>query len=435
MKKLAVLVFALGWCVALAQETADSSPQTAQTSTAGNPINSLAGEFLHGNYINVYGLVNGVYNSTEQTLQSAGTNGGGFAIGGGIIASHGFSSGQLSLNYRGDYRDYSGNGSQSGTDQYLNLIFSKRLSRRWSINFTETAGILFFSNAFYSNLAPSGGGVQTNPFSSSTSFLQSGVYLSYRQTQRLTYSFGGNFFLNRYNYPGAIGSTGIIGSVSATYALTARTSLGGTYSHDYFVFQHNTGTTNLDGGYFNVSHIFAKNWRANISAGVTRVNTYGVTQIPVEFLVGGQLVPGYVTGAYKNTSWVPTVQGGITRNFGRFDASASAGHGVNPGNGTYLTSSNTFFGGVISRSFARTSVVSGSIYYSRISSIANQISQSYSQSYMTFTYSRILIPHLSTYVNYSYNRYGALLNYSSSINNTFVFGLSYSSKNIPITAF
>lgn len=265
LKKLAVLVFALGSCMAVAQETPDSAPQTEQTSTVGNPINSLAGEFLHGNYVNLYGLVNGIYDSTQQTLQTSNNSGGGITLGGGILASHGFSSGQLSLNYRGDYRNYTGGSLGSGTDQYLNLIFTKRLSRRWSINLTETAGTLFYSNAYYNNLAPSGGGVQTNPFSSSTRFLQSGVYLTYRQTQRLTYTFGGSFFLNRYNYAGAIGSTGVIGSISPSYALTARTSIGGTYSHDYFVFQHNAGTTNLDGGYFNVSHIFGKNWRANLS--------------------------------------------------------------------------------------------------------------------------------------------------------------------------
>ena len=421
--------------MAVAQEVSESAPDTAQTSTVGNPINSLAGEFLKGNYINVYGLVNAAYDSTQQTLQSANTSGGGFSIGGGILASHAFSTGLLTLNYRGDYRNYSNGFSGSGTDEYLSLVFTKRLSRRWNLSFTETAGILFYSNAYFGNLAPSGGGVQTNPFSPSTRFLQSGVYLSYRQSQRLSYTFGGSFFLNRYDYAGAIGSTGVVGSISPSYALTSRTSLGGTYSHDYFVFQHNAGTTNLDGGYFNLSHIFGRNWRANISAGITRAHTYGIIQMPVEVILGGKLVTGYVTGPYNNTSYVPTVQGGLIRNFGRFDVSVSAGHGVNPGNGTYLTSSNTFFGGVISRSFARRSVVSGNIFYSRVSSIANQVAQSYAQTYMTVSYSRILIPHLSAYTSYSYNRYGSLLTYGSSSNNQFLIGLSYNSKNIPLTAF
>ncbi len=421
--------------MAIAQEVPNNPSETAQPSTAANPLGSLAGEFLHGDFVNVYGFVNGTYDSTQQTLQTANQSGGGFGVGGGITASKTFSSGVLSVNYRGSYQQYSAGFDQSGTNQYLSLTYSRQLGRRWLLSFTETAGILFYSNAFYGTLAPSGGSVQTNPFSPSTRFLQSGVYLSYRQTQRLTYTFGGNFFLDRYNYAGAIGSTGAVGSGSVSYMITARTSVGGTYSHDYFVFQRGTGTTELDGGFGNISHLFGRSWRVYASGGLTHTQTHGVVQLPVEFISGGQLIPGYVTGSYNTSGNVPTFQGGVSRHFGRFDVSASGGHGVSTGNGTIFTSSSTYFGGVISRRFGRTSVVSANAYYSRISSIANKVSDSYSQTYLTFAYSRMLIPHVSTFANYSYIRYGALLNYGSSIDNRFAVGLSFSSKSIPLTLF
>ena len=143
---------------------------------------------------------------------------------------------------------------------------------------------------------------------------------------------------------------------------------------------------------------------------------------------------GYVVGHYDQTREIPTVQGGIHHHFRSFDVSANAGRGVNPGNGTYLTSSNTYFGGYISKAL-RKSVVSGNAYYSRVSSIANAVSQSYSQNSIIASYSRLVLPHLSVYGNYQYLRYGQLLQYSSIVDNRFIFGVSFSSKSIPLTIF
>ena len=142
----------------------------------------------------------------------------------------------------------------------------------------------------------------------------------------------------------------------------------------------------------------------------------------------------YLVGPYNNVSEVPTVQGSVSHHFRSFNLSASAGRGVNPGNGTYLTSDNTYFGGVVSRGF-RKSVVSVNAYYSRVTSIANTVSQAYSSDNLTASYSRILLPHLSAYATYQYLRYGALLNYSSTGDNRFIFGLALSSKSIPLTIY
>ncbi|MDQ2713027.1 MAG: hypothetical protein M3Y24_12505 [Acidobacteriota bacterium] len=432
MKKLAVLFLIVGSIAATAQDTSAPSTAAPTQTVTDNTLTSLAGEFFHGDFVNYYAFASGVYDSTLQTLQTGAGSSGGFSIGGGVTASKQFSDGILSLNYRGDYRNYSGGYEAGGTDQYLNLIYSKRLGRRWTISFQEGAGILFYNSPYFGNSA--GGGIQTNPFSPTTRFLSSSVYLSYRQTARLTYTLGGSFFLNRYNFPGAIGSTGGIFSASASYALTGRTNFGGTYSHDNFVFQHGAGNTTLDGGYANLSHTFGRGWLVNVSAGVTRAHTYGVINYPLSFILAGQTVSGYAVGHYDQTSEIPTVQGSVYHHFRSFNMSASAGRGVNPGNGTYLTSTNTYFGGVVSKGF-RNSVLSANANYSRVTSIANAVAQAYSQNGIVASYSRIIFPHLSAYVTYNYNRYGALLNYSSITDNRFIFGVAFSSKNIPLTIY
>ena len=438
MRKFAAVFFACACLTVSAQEDNSNNappPVPMADSSQPNMLTSFAGAFLQGDFVNYYAFVNGVYDTTQQTLQSKNVGSGGFGIGGGVTGSKQFSDSILSLNYRGDYRNYSGGFGGSGTDQYLSLVYSKRLSRRWTLLFNEAAGILYYSSAYFPNLPSGGGTVGNNPFSPSTRFLSSSVYLSYRQTQRLTYTLGGSFFLSRYSYAGSFGSTGGILSASASYALTARTSIGGTYSHDNFYYQHGAGNTALDGGYFNASHIFAGSWNVHASAGITYANTSGFITLPVSLILAGQPTDvGYITGPYHTTTTVPTFDGGVTRRFRTFSVTASAGRGVNPGNGSYLTSSHTYVGGSAAKPF-HNALLSGNASYSRVSSIANQVSQSYSQNILNITYSRILIPHLSTFATYSYIKYGSLLGLNASTDNRFIFGLSFSSKNIPLAVY
>jgi hypothetical protein len=436
LKKFIFLLFSFGCLTAIGQETTAPSPDNpVQPNVRNNTLTSLAGELFNSDFFNIYAYGDGVYDSTQQTLGSSSTGGAGFSVGGGITGSKTFGSAILSVNYRGDFRDYSTSFGSNGTDQYLSLIYTKRLSRRWTISFVETGGILFYGNAYYSTLTPGSGSVDTNPFSPTTRFLSSGVTASYRQTARLTYSVTGDFYLNRYSYPGAIGSTGGVFSGSAMYQLTPRTSVGVTYSHDNFYFQQNAGSTTVDGGFLTMKYKFGRNWEAYGSGGVTRAHSQGIITIPVEVIVGGQPVTGYAIGNYDTVKLIPTFTGGVTHRLGSFNLAANAGHSVNPGNGTYLTSSNTFFGGVISRSVGKQSTFSASVTYSRLSSIANQISQSYSQTFLTASYSRILVPHVSCYFAYQYDRYGSLLGYGSSSLNRILVGFAFSTKNVPMTQF
>ncbi len=439
LRKFFVLLFILGsslGCFTAWAQDQTTPPAPVESGPRLNALTSLAGTFFNGDYFNFYGFVDGVYDSTQQTLQNNNNQGGaGFSIGGGVTGTKTFSSSVLSVNYRGEYRDYASGFSGNGTDQYLTLLYTKRFGRRWTISLDESAGILFYSNAYFGNLSPGGGGgVQTNPFSPTTRFLMSGITASYRQTQRLTYTVTGNFFLNRYSYPGSIGSTGGIVSASAIYQLTSRTSFGGTYSHDEFVFQHGQGNTHVDGGYANVSHRFGRTWLANASFGYTRAHSVGIITIPVQVIIGGQPVTGYVTGPYDTVRYVPTYTGNLSHTVGHFTLAVNGGHSVNPGNGTYLTSANTFFGGVVSRSFPKSSL-SASFTYSRLQSIANQVSSSYGQFFMNASYSRILYPHVSAYVAYQYDRYNALLQFGSSSLNRIIVGLNFSTKNVPMVQF
>jgi hypothetical protein len=439
LNKSAALVLILWPCLAAAQGVGSMGGLPLANRSAG-----IAGQFFQGDFVNYSAFVSGVWDSQNQTVAGQGGASGGFTVGGGVSLAKGFSDGSsLGLSYHGDYRKYLGGFDNSGTNQSLNLIYSRRLGRRWSLTFDEGAGILFYNNPYYSVAAQPGGGPLTNPFSSTSRFLTSSVYLSYQQTTRLSYVFGGSFLLNRYDYANAFGTTGGIGTASVVYRLTARTSVGGTYTHTYFHYQGGVGQSEIDGGFFNANYVLGRGWDLFFAAGVNYVRTNGVIRLLSPVVVVTSEGPVLIDAiAYNNKSSVPTFEGGVQRRFGKFSVNASVGHGVSPGNGTYLTSSHTFFGGAVSRPFGRQAVLSASANYTRLRSIAgaNQavvMSQfpQYDQTYLTVGYSRVLTPHISGFLSYNYNRYGSFYRYSGVADNRIILGVSFSSRNVPFTFF
>ncbi len=199
-----LLIFAFAG-VALAQD----APADPQTHTS--PL-TLASGLLEHDFVNFYVFGNGIYD-TQTLAGSTNVSSWGEEVGGGVSASHIFRDGSLSLSYRGAYRNYSNSIFGSGTDQSLSFGISKQVTRRWGISFYQAAGIYLYGGTYFSVEPVESNLVSTNPFSPETRFLNSALSVTYQQTRRLSYSFSGDFFLNRYNYAGAIGTTGTSGSV------------------------------------------------------------------------------------------------------------------------------------------------------------------------------------------------------------------------------
>jgi hypothetical protein len=437
VKFFAFSVIVLSAGTALAQQAGTTAAANPDNPGNPNPIVTLASQFFENDFFNVFGYADGVYDSYAPRLgaNSPAANGGGFGwdAGGGASGYHRFREGEISFSYRGDYRDYRSLFSGNGTDQSLGLSYVKRLNRRWTFSLSASAGIYLYGNTF--STAPTITPVQPNPFSPETRFLSSGVTLTYRQTRRLSYTFSGAYSLQRYNLAGFYGLNGEVGSGSVQYRLTARTTLGGTYSYNYFEYQNHAGRDSANNVGATLSHQFQSHWSVDLYAGVTRSNATGVVTIPVNAMIGNQIVTGYATGQYRQISDFPSVTGTVTHTFRRFQVQASGGQGLSGGNGYYLASKDLFFNGVLSRSTGRRAVFSLYASDSRLSSIANKVSSSYSYNSFGASYAVSLMRYVGANFSYSYIRYGTLSSYSGISDNRLAFGITFSSKSIPITPF
>ncbi len=426
------LIPALAATTALAQQTSQDNQG------AFNPV-SLASEFFEHDFVNFYAFADGVYDSYAPSLQNSGqtsnTGGFGWDAGGGVSAYHAFHDSSLSLSYRGAYRDYRSTLFASGTDQDLSLSYVKRLNRRWSISFSEAAAIFLYGGTYFSVEPSQTGIVPNNPFAPETKFLASSVGLSYQQTRRLSYSFGGSFFLQRYNYPQAVGTTGGSGSVSVFYRITSRSTVGGTYSHAYYGYQRNAGQAQVDSAYASITHQFHRHWTASFSGGITRSNISGTALVPVTLqLPGGGTVGGYTVGPYSQIAHFPSFSGSVSRAFRKWQVSGSAGQGVVSGNGYFLASKDQYLNGVFSYSWRRSNFSAGGGFF-RLSSVANSVSSSYSSGSFSASYGVVLHRYFGTSLRYDYVHYGNLNPYAGIADNRLSFGVTFSSKSIPLTLY
>ena len=410
-----------------------------ENSTQWSPV-TLAGEFLEHDFVNWFAYADGVYDTYAPFAQpngQIGNNGSfGWQIGGGVNATHAFRHGQFSLSYRGDYRDYQSSFYSTGTDQNLGVSYSTRFARRWSFSTNLGAGISFYGGTVFSNPSDSTTVVSNNPFAGETKVLSTGASLSYQQSRRLSYSVSGGFFAQRYNYANAIGSQGLSASGSVSYRTTARTSIGGSYSHNYFTFQRGVGQASGDTVQASVSHQFPDHWSASVSGGVTRSSISGVSIYPVNnVLVNGQLVNGYFVGPYKESTSFPSFSGSVSRGYRHSNISFSVGQGLSPGNGYYLASKSLFMGGVYSRSIMGRQNIAFAGGYSRFSSVSNFVSGTFSTSSLTASYSINLIRYFGLNASYNYVHYGALTAFNGVNDNRLAFGVNFSSRSIPLTLF
>ncbi len=408
-----------------------------RSSGAFNPV-TLASEFFErGNYVNYYAFANAVYDTFAPTLNSSGqsvNNGGfGFDVGGGVSASHFWRKSTLALSYSGSYRNYSSAFLGSGTNQNLNLAFSRRLANRWNLSTGVLAGTLLYGTGYSNAQAATNGNVQLNPFSPNTRYASGFVSVGYQQTRRLSYIFTGGVYLQRFDYRNAIGSTGGNGGVAVVYRITARTTVSGNYNHSYFVYQGGAGDASLDGYNFSLSHAFASHWIVAAYGGLNHTNVSGFFFIPIGPL--NTATPLVLRVAYNTTASSPSFGGSVTRQMRRSQISAGAGQNVISGNGYYLASQNRYFNGFYSRSYQRMNVGLGG-YWSRLSTLTDTVGFNYTTSGFSANLGYVVMRHVSANTRYDFIRYGSIGSAANSISdNRFSVGLSFSSKSIPLTLY
>ena len=283
---------------------------------------------------------NGIYVPQGETTAQGSEFGGG--INWGVYGGHSWGRTNLGVDYRGDYRYYSANNSQNGTNNAIDLTFSHIFNRKWQVSVLETAGTT--TQPFGAYFAPGYLGGQyasvpmTELYNSRIYYNQTSGYATYSWSARTLFTFGGSAFLTHRTVQGLVDTNG--GNVQASWQrlLTKRSAVGATYMYTKYTYPPAFGTSDV--------HTLAGTYERNmgrfsslyVSAGVSRIETWGTESYALSPEISAIL--GTPTGVrfFYDVTYIPTIQASLNYRKQYWSYSAGYMHGAVPGNGVYLTS-------------------------------------------------------------------------------------------------
>lgn len=272
----------------------------------------------------------------------------------GAYGGHSWRKTTLGLDYRGDYRrplsTSTSNPNQNfpgylGTNQALSLQLQHQLTRRISIGFTETAGTS--NRAFGGFAAPAGSDVDSlnlvnnEVFDSRTHFTRTGLMASYQHSARTSFFGGANHFAVRRVNRQLISTWGHTVAVGAQYRLTRKTSIGAQYMHFRFYFPRAFAGSEAQGGGIFISRSLFRNADFSASAALLHLRNYGTQQVQLSPEVAAILGQSTSVAAFERTRIAPQMSATIGYTLERSRLYASAGTGITPGNGVFLTAQTT----------------------------------------------------------------------------------------------
>ncbi len=301
--------------------------------------------------LRLYGEITGVYDSALSPAASV-QNGGvkalpdyGVEYGLGLIGSRRWRHAQLSIEYKGKFREYAKDSLFNGSDQFLDLAYNQLLQRHLTFGLKEVAGTTTVANGEFSYLPLSSTDSFALPanelFDSRTNYAESHVDLVWQKTARLSFDFGAEGFVVRRQFPGLAGLDGYSARAGVAYRLTPRQTVGLTFQHTYFDFQNLFGNAQLQTAAIAYSVSLSRGMDLEVQAGGTRVNTSGLTEVSLDPAIAAIVGQNIALVTFSRVLYVPLADARIVQRFRHASFILGFSGGISPGNGVYLTSRQT----------------------------------------------------------------------------------------------
>lgn len=272
----------------------------------------------------------------------------GVSVVAGISGSHGWKHTSIGLSYRGDYIHYTRNSSYDSTDHSFLLGVKHQFTRHVLLDLRESAGILKRDYGLLGTISPA---VPFDPsqsyvpttdfFDNRTIYGSSQADLVIQRSTRLSFDFGGDFFINRRASTALYGVTGESARGDVQYRLTRRMTVGGNYNYTHFSFNHLFSSTDIHGAAATLAYQLSRWWEFSGYGGFMRVETKFIQNVPVDPAVTAIIGITESTEVVYSVRYVPNISARLSRTFQKGVLYASGGHTVTPGNGLFLTSSLT----------------------------------------------------------------------------------------------
>lgn len=296
----------------------------------------------------------------------------------GVSGFHSWRHTTLGLDYRAAYAHYSTKTFYDGTNQSLMLGITHRITRHATFSLRENAGL--YNRNFAAPMLP-----QTVPFDPQTTYMPTNdffdnrtMYLStqadltVQRSTRLSLDLGADGFLVRRRSTALYGVSGAGARGDVQYRLSRRSTIGANYTYMHYSFTGIFSSTDLHGAVGSYGLRLSRTLELSAYGGFYRAETKFVREnIPLPPAVAEILGTTLGRAVYHDVAYLQNWGARFSRTVHRGVFYASAGHGVTPGNGLFLTSTMTHVSGGYSYTGLRRWSFNASAGYNASDSIGN----------------------------------------------------------------
>jgi len=338
----------------------------------------------------------------------------GVQFAGGISGNHSWRHTTIGLSYRADINHFEKATYFDTSDQSLLLSIKHQFTRHIYIDLRESAGI-FSTDSGLSALQqaisydPAQSNLPTTDFfDNRTLYLSTQADLIYQRSARLSFDFGGDGFINRRRSTALYGVTGASARGDVQYRLSRRSTIGANYNFTHYSFTRVFSGTYIQGFTGTYAIQLTKHLEFTGYAGVSHIDNTLEQVVPVSPVIAAIL--GITSGlAVSHTlSYVPNGSGRLSEQFHNGVAYISGGHTITPGNGLFLTSTQTNASAGYTFTGARRWSFGATVFYTRALTVGETVggvSGTYGGTSGTLTASRLITKSFHVVAAFNVNRY------------------------------
>jgi hypothetical protein len=362
----------------------------------------------------------------------------GVTVGYGVSGFHSWKHTKLGLNYSGGFSHYAKSFYDGISSQSLQLSLTHQLSRHAVLSLSSSA-VYYGSNRSSPSLPstlefdPATTYLPTNDFfDNRTIALSTQASVVIQKSTRLSYSLGGDAFLTRRWSTALYGTKGIGAHGDIQYRTGKRTTIGVMYSYMHYGFTGIYGNTDSHtvGGTYSVT--LSRSMQFSATAGLSRYENVFVEIVPIDPAIAAVIGISSAQRVTYMANVTPNINARLSKVVPRGAIFVSGSHGINPGNGLFLTSTSTNVGGGYSYTGLRRWALAAGANYDNSTSQGNVLGQ-YGSYSGTLSASRQIARATHGVLSFDLRKYdsGDFQNYnkwSYSVN----LGLSFSPGDIPV---
>jgi len=363
------------------RQVADTGLNSISNATTGKPIN----RFSYGDLINF-----------------------------GIDGRHYWRHDLLQASFSGDYSYYGANSGFNGLNISGSLDYTHVVTRRIRLSVVNhTSHFSRNNNLSNPSLSPdltvANVNLSTNPnaqiFDQSTTQSSNTVSLTWQQSARISFNFSGTSFFVKRGGNGLINSQGLQAAADYSYRMSKRTTAGLYYAYSYYKFSGGLGNTSTNSLGLIFSHSFTGRTELRLRGGVSQVENLGITSVSIDPTIAALL--GQTAGLVQlySKSTPGDFSASLTRDLRRNrSAHVAFNRSTSPGNGVFLTSTQTLYDAGFDFKLARRYNASIGVGQTTLQSQSQMIG-SYGNDFARFSASRKLQKDMEAVFTFDYRHF------------------------------